>query len=135
MPAHDPYSPVGWVDETTGQVVPLEDEFDPERDNVPDGTVDEVKAWVGDDPARAELALLAEGERSHPRVTLIDHLDGVLEAHDDDPVDDEDDGEDDDDPLVDVDDLGEADSSPGDALLGVPGPDDAAGPHDAPEGA
>lgn len=40
---------------------------------VPEGTIGDILAWVGDDPARAELALDAElaGKR---RKTLVDAL-------------------------------------------------------------
>ena len=40
---------------------------------VPDGTIGDVLAWVGDDPSRAEAALTAElaGKR---RKTLVDAL-------------------------------------------------------------
>ena len=42
-------------------------------DVVPDGSIGDILAWVGDDPARAELALEAElaGKR---RKTLMDTL-------------------------------------------------------------
>jgi hypothetical protein len=43
---------------------------------VPDGTIDEVLAWVGNDPQRARLALQAE-QHGRQRVTLIDRLDGL----------------------------------------------------------
>lgn len=39
-----------------------------------DGTVSDVKAWVGDDAARAEYALEQENLRDTPRVTLLDYL-------------------------------------------------------------
>jgi hypothetical protein len=41
---------------------------------VPDGTADEVLAWVGDDPARAARALVAEKIAEKPRTTLLDKL-------------------------------------------------------------
>jgi hypothetical protein len=45
-------------------------------DDVPDGTIDEVKAWVGDDPDRAQRAL--ESERAgQNRTTLITYLESV----------------------------------------------------------
>lgn len=43
-------------------------------DQVPDGTADEVRAWVGDNPERAALALEAEQAREKPRSTLVDQL-------------------------------------------------------------
>lgn len=42
-------------------------------DQVPDGTADEVRAWVGDNPDRAKLALTAEQD-GKKRATLIDQL-------------------------------------------------------------
>lgn len=45
---------------------------------VPDGTINEVKEWVGDDKERAQKALDLElGDKG--RKTLIDHLEEVLE--------------------------------------------------------
>lgn len=38
------------------------------------GTIPDVKAWVGDDQARAEYAIEQEEAKSSPRVTLLDHL-------------------------------------------------------------
>ena len=43
-------------------------------DEVPDGTITEVKAWVGEDPDRAQAALDAEGTKDNPRVTLVEYL-------------------------------------------------------------
>lgn len=43
----------------------------------PDGTVDAVKQWVGDDRARAEAALVAEHQREAPRTTLVTALQQV----------------------------------------------------------
>ena len=40
----------------------------------PDGTVDEVLAWVGNDRQRAEQARAAEQQRDKPRTTLVDAL-------------------------------------------------------------
>lgn len=40
----------------------------------PDGTKDDVLAWVGDDRQRAEQALEAEHRRDKPRTTLVDAL-------------------------------------------------------------
>lgn len=45
---------------------------------VPDGTVDAVLAWVGDDRARAARALDAEEQASEPRVTLVKPLQDLL---------------------------------------------------------
>lgn len=43
-------------------------------EQVPDGTAEEVRAWVGDNPERATLALLAEQSLPSPRKTLVDQL-------------------------------------------------------------
>lgn len=45
-------------------------------DEVPDGTIGDVLAWVGDDPSRAEQALEVELSGKKRR-TLIDALDQV----------------------------------------------------------
>lgn len=51
-------------------------------DQVPD-TVDEVKAWVGDDPARASAALAVERARSQgPRKSLEPWLAGLAAPDD-----------------------------------------------------
>lgn len=50
---------------------------DLDGDGVPDGTADEVLAWVGDDPARAEQAIQAETTRDKPRSTLITKLEKI----------------------------------------------------------
>lgn len=49
---------------------------------VPDGTIDEVAAWVGDDPVRATQAAAAESQRPEPRVTLLDQLDRTRRSSD-----------------------------------------------------
>lgn len=46
---------------------------------VPDGTVDEVNEWVGDDAGRARKALAAEKKSDDPRVTLVESLEKVIE--------------------------------------------------------
>lgn len=57
-------SPVERLDE------PAEAPADP--DAVPDGTIQQVLDWVGGDPAKADLALLAEYVRDAPqRTTLV----------------------------------------------------------------
>jgi hypothetical protein len=45
---------------------------------VPEGTVDEVLAWVDGDPERAMLASIAEQEREKPRSTLLAKLDELM---------------------------------------------------------
>jgi hypothetical protein len=46
----------------------------PDDDPVPDGTVDEVVEWVGDDEDRRRAALAAELAADRPRSTLITQL-------------------------------------------------------------
>jgi len=48
-------------------------------DEVPT-TIDEVKAWVGDDPARATVALAAE-QAGKDRKTLVDWLSGLIDTN------------------------------------------------------
>lgn len=61
---------------TTG--APVEEVVDepPAEPTEPDAdwTVAQVLAWVGDDPARAAVALEAEEARAKPRSTLVDEL-------------------------------------------------------------
>lgn len=47
---------------------------------VPDGTIDEVLVWVGDDLERAALALADEVQKAKPRVTLVSRLEGMTGA-------------------------------------------------------
>jgi hypothetical protein len=49
----------------------------PENGEPPEGTIEEVKAWVGDDPDRAQQALDAE-EAGQQRQTLMAWLEGKL---------------------------------------------------------
>lgn len=44
---------------------------------VPDGSANDVLAWVGDDPARAALAVEAEQKRDKPRSTLVAALEKI----------------------------------------------------------
>jgi hypothetical protein len=46
---------------------------------VPDGTTEEVLAWVGDDKARAQKALDKEQKDDSPRVTLVEPLEKLVE--------------------------------------------------------
>ncbi|MFG2400768.1 hypothetical protein [Streptomyces lydicus] len=47
----------------------------PADDAFPEGgTAEEVRAWVGEDPERAQQALEAEEARDKPRSTLVNHL-------------------------------------------------------------
>ncbi|HEV7651336.1 MAG TPA: hypothetical protein VGP26_24565 [Actinophytocola sp.] len=43
-------------------------------DDVPDATVDEVMAWVGEDGARALRALTKEQAAARPRLSLVNQL-------------------------------------------------------------
>lgn len=52
------------------------DETD-ETDDVPDGSIDDVLDWVGDDHARAQRALGAENCKSTPRSSLITKLESI----------------------------------------------------------
>lgn len=54
-----------------------EDESADSGDGVPDGTIDEVKTWVGTDKDRAQQALDAEYAGQN-RSTLITHLEGIV---------------------------------------------------------
>lgn len=42
-------------------------------------SVEDVKAWVGESPERAQQALDYEGERDKPRTTLVTHLEAVID--------------------------------------------------------
>lgn len=52
---------------------------DADGDGVPDGSAKDVLGWVGDDRARAALALQAESRRDKPRSTLVADLEKVAE--------------------------------------------------------
>jgi hypothetical protein len=49
-----------------------------------DGTIPEVKEWIGDDLDRAQTVYDREQEKSNPRTTLLDYLDSLLSEPDDD---------------------------------------------------
>lgn len=59
---------------------PVEDEDpgnDAGADGPPvDGTIDVLMTWVGDDPERAQRALVAEQAKDKPRATVIKRLGG-----------------------------------------------------------
>lgn len=63
----------------------LEDLVEAEADtegadeDVPDGSIDDVLAWVADDPGRARVALAAELDRPKPRKTLVEDLEDLVE--------------------------------------------------------
>lgn len=73
---------------------------EPEEGGVPEDavTVPEVKAWVGDDIERAEVALAAEQakDESDQRATLLDYLEGLITEPD--PTDSDEDADDGDEP-------------------------------------
>jgi hypothetical protein len=51
-------------------------------------SVADVRAWVDDHPEEADEVLAEEQAREHPRVTLIDWLQGFIAHRDDDEADD-----------------------------------------------
>lgn len=52
---------------------------EPQFDGVaPNGTVAELRAWMGEDPQRARLALEAERERAKPRSGITDYAEELL---------------------------------------------------------
>lgn len=53
---------------------PEREQSAPDAGSVPEGTVDEVLAWVGDDVGRALAALEHEKTRPQPRKSLIKRL-------------------------------------------------------------
>lgn len=57
-----------------------EGEGEQQGDEVPDGTIEQVLAWVGDDQARAVRALDAEHAREKPRSTLVARLTELREG-------------------------------------------------------
>lgn len=61
---------------TTGAPVVEQTDTTPDvdGDGIPDGTAKDVLGWVGNDPARAALALQAEGRREAPRKGLTADL-------------------------------------------------------------
>lgn len=63
MSESNPYAPKGSVAKR----------LESKEVEVPSGTIDEVLAWVGEDTARAELALEAENS-GHKRKTLTARL-------------------------------------------------------------
>jgi hypothetical protein len=67
-------------DSAPGEQETPEEQAPGEQDlTVPTGTINEIKAWVGDDQEKAQAALDAENEKENPRSTLVDWLEGVLE--------------------------------------------------------
>ena len=84
--SRDYFQAVGWepgpppapVDVTRDPVVTGADQV------VPDGSVTEVREWVGDDRRKAEAALTAELGRDKPRTTLVKDLEQVGQPEQDD---------------------------------------------------
>lgn len=60
------------------ELVEADPEPDPDSDGAATGTVDEVLASVGADPAAAAVALEAEQARAKPRKTLVDALTAIV---------------------------------------------------------
>lgn len=61
----------GWSEAMVGET--------PAAGGVPDGNVDEILAWVGNDAERARAALVVEPERHDPpRKTLVEPLEDLL---------------------------------------------------------
>jgi hypothetical protein len=50
----------------------------PSSDKAPSGNIKKVLAWVGDDPARAAIALEAEQARAKTRASLVDSLSAII---------------------------------------------------------
>lgn len=61
---------------------PLDVPSDAPVDEVPAGTVDDVLAWVGGDPARAAAALEAETSAPSPRSSLVGRLSALIPGSD-----------------------------------------------------
>ena len=51
---------------------------------VPEGTVAEITEWVGDDPRRAKKALKEENKSDSPRSTLVEALEKLIPAKEED---------------------------------------------------
>ena len=80
MSKKDPYAPVNRV-YPTKKVNAESVDTAPDTEvveEVPTGTISEVKAWVGDDKDRARLALDAENDKDDPRVTFVEYLEDML---------------------------------------------------------
>lgn len=65
-----------------GPKEPPADPVLPEGDEPPvDGTIDDLMAWVDDDPARAARALEAEQAKDKPRSTVVKRLTTLAESN------------------------------------------------------
>lgn len=69
-------------DETQAEPGVPEEEVpgEPDGDDVPEGTADEVLSWVDGDPKRAALAIETEEQREKPRSVLLGNLRKVSQA-------------------------------------------------------
>jgi len=66
------------VEQPASSTEPVDGEGTPPYGEVPDGSVETVLEWVGDDEDRASAALQVEQDKSTPRVTLINALEAKL---------------------------------------------------------
>lgn len=73
---------VAQVDDTGTDESPAEQPA-ANTDDVPDGVMADVLAWVGEDAERARAALDAEQQREKPRATLVSALELMLKVYDD----------------------------------------------------
>lgn len=69
--AGGPVPASGEDEESTEDVGPAEDA---DGDGVPDGTANQILAWVNNEPERAAAALEAERAKAEPRTSLIAKL-------------------------------------------------------------
>jgi len=49
-----------------------------ETEEVPEGSIKELKAWVGDDKDKAQLLLDDENSKDEPRKTLVKALEEII---------------------------------------------------------
>lgn len=60
--------------------VPAPEAPEPDAITVPEGSIKNVLAWVGDDRTKAQAALDAENATDDPRTTLVSKLEDILSA-------------------------------------------------------
>jgi hypothetical protein len=83
MSKSDPYAaasrkfPSKKADEPTVETAPDVVEEN-ENENVPTGSISEIKEWIGTDKDRAQHALDVEKAKDNPRVTLVEYLEDML---------------------------------------------------------
>ena len=83
MPSfHDPFRPKSRIPE--GYESTKAEVHDPaeEANKVPSGTLKELKAWIDDDPDRAQAALDAEEAHEEPRKSVIAELKKIIKKAD-----------------------------------------------------